>query len=69
VRRESAAMRGYALKEVAAEMRSTVGAVKLVQLRALRAAAKVWQSAKPVPAPSSGPILILPSRSLQLARQ
>lgn len=32
---------GYSLKEVAAEMRSTVGAVKVMQLRALRAAAKV----------------------------
>jgi hypothetical protein len=29
------------LKEVAAEMKSTVGAVKVMQLRALRAAAKV----------------------------
>jgi hypothetical protein len=29
------------LKEVAAEMHSTVGAVKVMQLRALRAAAKV----------------------------
>ena len=34
---------GYSLKEVAAEMRSTVGAVKVMQLRALRAAAKVGQ--------------------------
>jgi RNA polymerase sigma factor (sigma-70 family) len=34
-------LRGYSLKEVAAEMRSTVGAVKVMQLRALRAAAKV----------------------------
>src|SRR3981081_2211756 len=32
---------GYSLKEVAAEMRSTVGAVKVMQLRALRAAAQV----------------------------
>jgi len=31
----------YSLKEVAVEMRSTVGAVKVMQLRALRAAAKV----------------------------
>ncbi|HEV1992134.1 MAG TPA: sigma-70 family RNA polymerase sigma factor [Candidatus Dormibacteraeota bacterium] len=34
-------LHGYSLKEVAAEMNSTVGAVKVMQLRALRAAAKV----------------------------
>lgn len=34
-------LRGYSLKEVAAETGSTVGGVKLMQLRALRAAAKV----------------------------
>ena len=34
-------LHGYSLKEVAKEMRSTVGAVKVMQLRALRAAAKV----------------------------
>jgi RNA polymerase sigma factor (sigma-70 family) len=34
-------LRGYSLREVAAEMGSTVGAVKVMQLRALRAAAKV----------------------------
>jgi RNA polymerase sigma factor (sigma-70 family) len=34
-------LHGYSLKEVAAEMQSTVGAVKVMQLRALRAAAKV----------------------------
>jgi len=34
-------LHGYSLKEVAAEMRSTVGAIKVMQLRALRAAAKV----------------------------
>ncbi len=34
-------LHGYSLKEVAAEMRSTVGAVKVMQLRALRAAANV----------------------------
>jgi RNA polymerase sigma factor (sigma-70 family) len=33
-------LHGYSLKEVAAEMRTTVGAVKVMQLRALRAAAK-----------------------------
>lgn len=33
-------LHGYSLKEVAAEMDSTVGAVKLMQLRALRAAAR-----------------------------
>lgn len=34
-------LRGYSLKEVAAELGSTVGAIKVMQLRALRAAAKV----------------------------
>jgi RNA polymerase sigma factor (sigma-70 family) len=34
-------LHGYSLKEVAADMNSTVGAVKVMQLRALRAAAKV----------------------------
>jgi RNA polymerase sigma factor (sigma-70 family) len=34
-------LHGYSLKEVAAEMHSSVGAVKVMQLRALRAAAKV----------------------------
>lgn len=34
-------LRGYSLKEVAAEMGSSVGGVKVMQLRALRAAAKV----------------------------
>jgi RNA polymerase sigma factor (sigma-70 family) len=34
-------LHGYSLKEVATEMNSTVGAVKVMQLRALRAAAKV----------------------------
>jgi RNA polymerase sigma factor (sigma-70 family) len=34
-------LHGYSLKEVAAEMHSTVGAVKVMQLRALRAAARV----------------------------
>jgi RNA polymerase sigma factor (sigma-70 family) len=34
-------LHGYSLKEVASEMHSTVGAVKVMQLRALRAAAKV----------------------------
>lgn len=34
-------LRGYTLKEVAAELGSTVGAVKVMQLRALKAAAKV----------------------------
>src|SRR3977135_146270 len=34
-------LHGYSLKEVATEMKSTVGAVKVMQLRALRAAAKV----------------------------
>jgi RNA polymerase sigma factor (sigma-70 family) len=34
-------LHGYSLKEVAAEMKSTVGAIKVMQLRALRAAARV----------------------------
>jgi RNA polymerase sigma-70 factor (ECF subfamily) len=34
-------LHGYSLKDVAAEMNSTVGAIKVMQLRALRAAAKV----------------------------
>ena len=34
-------LHGYSLKEAAAEMNSTVGAIKVMQLRALRAAAKV----------------------------
>jgi RNA polymerase sigma-70 factor (ECF subfamily) len=34
-------LHGYSLREVAIEMKSTVGAVKVMQLRALRAAAKV----------------------------
>jgi RNA polymerase sigma-70 factor (ECF subfamily) len=34
-------LKGYSLKEVAAEMGSTVGGIKVMQLRALRAAAKI----------------------------
>ncbi len=34
-------LRGYSIKEVAAELRATPGSVKVMQLRALRAAAKV----------------------------
>jgi RNA polymerase sigma-70 factor, ECF subfamily len=34
-------LRGYSLKEVAAELGTTVGGVKVMQLRALRAAARV----------------------------
>ena len=34
-------LRGYSLKEVARELGSTVGAVKVMQLRALRAAARM----------------------------
>jgi RNA polymerase sigma-70 factor (ECF subfamily) len=34
-------LHGYSMKEVATEMKSTVGAVKVMQLRALRAAAKL----------------------------
>ena len=38
-------LRGYSLKEVAAETGKTVGGVKVMQLRALRAAAKVGPGA------------------------
>jgi RNA polymerase sigma factor (sigma-70 family) len=38
-------LRGYSLKEVASEMGSTVGAVKVMQLRALRSAARAGQDA------------------------
>ena len=38
-------LRGYSLKEVAAETGNTVGGIKVMQLRALRAAAKVEISA------------------------
>src|SRR5919201_4008238 len=38
-------LRGYSLREVAAEVGSTVGGVKVMQLRALRAAAKVSEDA------------------------
>lgn len=34
-------LRGYSIKEVAAEMRATPGSIKVMQLRALRAAAKL----------------------------
>ncbi|MDQ6692160.1 MAG: sigma-70 family RNA polymerase sigma factor [Candidatus Dormibacteraeota bacterium] len=34
-------LRGYSIKEVAAEIKATPGSVKVMQLRALRAAAKV----------------------------
>jgi RNA polymerase sigma-70 factor (ECF subfamily) len=34
-------LRGYSLKEVAAELGTTVGGVKVMQLRALRAAARI----------------------------
>jgi RNA polymerase sigma-70 factor (ECF subfamily) len=34
-------LRGYSIKEVAAELKATPGSVKVMQLRALRAAAKV----------------------------
>ena len=34
-------LRGYSIREVAAEMKATPGSVKVMQLRALRAAAKV----------------------------
>jgi RNA polymerase sigma-70 factor (ECF subfamily) len=34
-------LHGYSLKEVASELGTTVGGVKVMQLRALRAAAKV----------------------------
>ena len=38
-------LRGYSLKEVAAETGNTVGGIKVMQLRALRAAAKVETNA------------------------
>jgi RNA polymerase sigma-70 factor (ECF subfamily) len=38
-------LRGYSLREVAAEVGSTVGGVKVMQLRALRAAARVGEDA------------------------
>jgi RNA polymerase sigma-70 factor (ECF subfamily) len=38
-------LRGYSLREVAAEIGSSVGGVKVMQLRALRAAAKVGEDA------------------------
>jgi RNA polymerase sigma factor (sigma-70 family) len=38
-------LRGYSLKEVAAELGTTVGGVKVMQLRALRAAARVESDA------------------------
>src|SRR5437016_12461843 len=38
-------LHGYSLKEVAAELGTTVGGVKVMQLRALRAAAKVESGA------------------------
>jgi len=34
-------LRGYSIKEVAAELKATPGSIKVMQLRALRAAAKV----------------------------
>ena len=34
-------LRGYSIKEVAAELRATPGSIKVMQLRALRAAAKL----------------------------
>jgi RNA polymerase sigma-70 factor (ECF subfamily) len=34
-------LRGYSIKEIAAELRATPGSIKVMQLRALRAAAKV----------------------------
>ena len=38
-------LRGYSLREVATEVGSTVGGVKVMQLRALRAAARVGEDA------------------------
>ncbi|HLH71412.1 MAG TPA: sigma-70 family RNA polymerase sigma factor [Candidatus Dormibacteraeota bacterium] len=40
-------LRGYSLKEVARELGTTVGGVKVMQLRALRAAAKVASDEEP----------------------
>jgi RNA polymerase sigma factor (sigma-70 family) len=39
-------LRGYSLREVAAEMGKTVGSVKVMQLRALRQAASVIDAAE-----------------------
>lgn len=41
-------LRGYSLREVALEMGKTVGGVKVMQLRALRAAAAVGQTRRPI---------------------
>jgi len=38
-------LRGYSLKEVAAELGTTLGGIKVMQLRALRAAARVRSDA------------------------
>jgi DNA-directed RNA polymerase specialized sigma24 family protein len=40
-------LRGYSLREVALEMGKTVGGVKVMQLRALRAAAAIGQARPP----------------------
>jgi RNA polymerase sigma factor (sigma-70 family) len=40
-------LRGYSLREVALEMGKTVGGIKVMQLRALRAAAAVEQTRRP----------------------
>jgi RNA polymerase sigma-70 factor, ECF subfamily len=45
-------LRGYSTKEVAKELRSTVGAVKVMQLRALRAAARLAAPYPSAPTPS-----------------
>ena len=34
-------LRGYSIKEVATELRATPGSIKVMQLRALRAAARI----------------------------
>jgi RNA polymerase sigma factor (sigma-70 family) len=47
-------MRGYSTKDVAKELETTVGAVKVMQLRALRAAARLADPGPSAPSPSGG---------------
>jgi RNA polymerase sigma-70 factor (ECF subfamily) len=59
-------LRGYSLLETATEMGKTVGGIKVMQLRALRAAARVGAEAPPV---SRSAVLSLQSRrGLEAAR-
>jgi RNA polymerase sigma factor (sigma-70 family) len=47
-------LRGYSTKDVAKELGTTVGAVKVMQLRALRAAARLAAPPPSAPSPSGG---------------